>query len=203
MKISFNKEHTNGSFADAALELVAEHGHDPGTRQQAAAHESGHVVVAYALGWTVDGAKLIKHCHPDRVRWGGFTNYTIPGYEEPTYKLIADDPIGAFQIAVSALAGFLGEKLVGLDHPVSSLDERYLAMNIATSLNDVFGIPEGTMESAIGRICQQIIENNRLQFDVIRTHLNRTGRLTRNEAKRMLAHVKHIDLKTIFEGVAP
>lgn len=103
MRISFNKEYLNETFVDAALELVMEHGHDPGTRPQAAAHEAGHVVVAHALGWTVDGAKLIKHFYPDRIRWGGFTEHTMPGYEKPTYKLIADDPIGAFQIAVNAV----------------------------------------------------------------------------------------------------
>lgn len=201
MQISFNKELVHEAFADATLELIVEHGYDPGTRPQAAAHEAGHVIVAAALEWTVDGSKLIKHFHPDRVRWGGLTHYTIPGYEEPTYKPIADDPIGAFKIAVNSIAGFLGERMVGLDHPTSSLDERYKAMNIAAALNKEFGISEGNMESVIGRVCQQIIEDHRLQFDVIRTHLNRTGRLTRSEAKRMLAHVKHLNINTIFEKV--
>lgn len=203
MKISSSKEYLNSTLVDATWKLIVEHDYDPGTRPQAAAHEAGHVVVAHALGWTVDGAKLIKHYHADRVRWGGFTYYTIPGYEEPKYKLIADDPVGAFQLAVNALAGFLGEKLVGLDHPTSSLDERYQAMNIAASLNEVFAAPEGYIELVIGKVCQQILESNCQHFDVIRTHLNLTRKLARSEAKKMLVHVNQIDLKTVFEEVAP
>ena len=203
MKISSSNEYLNGTLVDATRKLIVEHGYDPGTRPQAAAHEAGHVVVARALAWTVDDAKLIKHFHPDRVRWGGFTHYTIPGYEEPMYKLIAEDPVGAFQIAVNTIAGFVGECMVGLDHPASSLDERYKVMNIAASLNKVFGKPEGYMELLIGEVCQQIIGNNRQQFDVIRIHLNRNGKLTRCEAKELLVCVKCFDLKTIFEEAAP
>lgn len=92
---------------------------------------------------------------------------------------------------------------LGLTTPHTYQDERYKSMNLASALNEKFGISEGNIESVIGRVCQKIIENHRLQIDVIREHLNRTGKLTRREAKRMLAHIDHQNLNTIFEKVAP
>jgi hypothetical protein len=225
MKISFNKklaankvssqskaltnkcigrpEIASAALVEATLKLVAEHGDDPGTKPQAAAHEAGHVVVAHALGWTVKGAKLIKHHHFDKVRWGGSTYHKIPGYEEPKYCLIAEHPAVFFQTAITDLAGYFGECTAGLEHPVSSLDERAKAMNTAAALNRLWGNPEGYTESVIGKVCQYVIESNRQQFDIIRAHLYRTGKLNRSDARRMLVHVTPCNINSIFERVAP
>jgi hypothetical protein len=190
----------HGTLVDAALKLMVEHGLDPGTRPQTAAHEAGHVLVAHALGWIVTGAKLIKRDDLDRVRWGGITYHTTLGCEVPRYGLVTDDPMEAFRIATIALAGFVGETIVGLAHPTSSLDERYQAMNIAAALDNVWKKPEGYMQSKLGSICWGVINHNRQQFDVIQTHLNRTGKLNRGDARRMLAHVRCFDLNTILGG---
>lgn len=191
------------AIEDAALEIIAEHGMDPATRPQAAAHEAGHVVVAHATGRTVKSAKLLKRTDLGRVLWGGMTYHTTPGYEEPKLGLVSDDPAGAFQLAVNSLAGFFGEMMAGFDHPASSVDERYYATSIAAALDAVWGKPEGYVQLQIGEFCWNVISRNRQQFDLVRTHLNRTGLLNRSDARRMLTHVKCFDLNTVVGGRAP
>ncbi len=197
-----NSQIINNELAKAALKLVAKHGLDPCTKPQAAAHEAGHIIVAHALGWKVTHAKLIKRHDFDKILWEGFTYHEMPGYDKPKVGQVTDDPTGAFQIAVNNLAGFLGEQMVALHHPTSSLDERYLAKAIARELNGVWGKPEGYMQSIIGKICLSTIKYNSDQFDVIREHLTRTERLNRHDAKRMLSRVSRLDLDTLLKEIA-
>jgi hypothetical protein len=131
------------------------------------------------------------------------TYYGIPRYEQPKLVRVSDDPIAAFHIAINALAGFLGETMAGLDHPASSIDERYYATSIAAGLDKVLAKPEGYMQLQIGELCCNVINRNRQQFDLVRAHLNRGGVLNRDDAERMLTNTRCYDLSTMFEGSAP
>ena len=190
------------TLANATLEIIAQHGMDPATKAQAAAHEAGHVIVAHAVGWTVKSAKLFKRIGLGRVFWGGMTYHSVPGYEEPKAGLVSDDPLGAFHLAINALAGFFGEVIVGLDHPASSIDERYYAMSIAAELDKVWGKTEGHIQLQLGDLCSHVIEQNRQQFEIIRTHLHRAGRLTRHDAKRILTQSYCFDLNAMLSESA-
>ena len=176
----------------AALAGYAEHGADPCTRAQAAAHEAGHVLVGFAYGDTIDGARIWAV----GTRWVGANRRDHPVYHRPEPERLTDEPDRALRAAVCNLAGFAGESAAGLAHPSSSIDERMKAQAFAQVVADAWG---GTREQAAGAVmvlCRDAINANRIAFDTIRAHLYRTRRLTRADAGRLLARVKRVALPT-------
>jgi hypothetical protein len=87
------------------------------------------------------------------------------------------------------LAGFAGECLAGLAHPASSIDERLLAECYCEDVAFAEGVSKAEVVLRVGEFCGRALLCNRGAFDVIRGHLYRSRRLTRDEAGRMLAAV--------------
>lgn len=197
-----------------ALELLREaamvehqFGRDPATKAQAAAHEAGHVIVAHAAGALVTGARIFEEADRGRRAWAGLTHRTTP---DPTgafsdgnsFSTVTAAPVCAFRYAVIAAAGFAGEKLAGLDHPASSLDERSMVRRICAELDKVLNMPDGSALRLVGSFTHDALGDHRAQFAAIRAHLDRNRRITRSEAARMLASVKQADLSAVLMGGA-
>lgn len=176
---------------------IAEHGIDPCTRAQAAAHEAGHVVVGHAYGETVRGARLWA----EGDRWVGANVRDHDVYRRPEPARMTDEPDRALRCAVLNLAGFAGEIAAGLEHPSSSIDERMKAQAYASIVAAVWGGSEQQVEAAVMALCLRAIQSNRLAFDAVRGHIFRTRRLTAPEAVRMLRSVRRIELPTCFLGL--
>lgn len=178
-------DNLRGFTTDAARRAIDEHGEDPCTCAQTAAHEAGHVVVAWAFGETVRSARITPHRICGRTRWLGRNERTgYPGEDTPS--LVPGLPVLAHAAAVN-LAGFIGEDLVGLSHPASSLDERSKAKALCERADDTAGVPPGTYAAAVTRGVLDLLTLNRRQFDAIRGHLVQRRVLTAKEAARMLA----------------
>ncbi len=195
-------------YRGAALELLREaamveqqFGRDPSTKAQAAAHEAGHIIVAHAAGSLVTGARLFE---ASGGIWAGITNHTSPDPDgtisngEAGFSTVAAAPVCAFRYAIINAAGFAGEVLAGLDHPASSLDERSMARRVCAELDKVLNMSEGATLRLVGTFTDEVLANHRTQFAAIRTHLERHRRLTRSEAKRMLASVKPVALAALL-----
>ncbi len=174
----------------AQLAAVAEHGHDPCIRAQAAAHEAGHVVVGYFCSEVIKGARIWAQ----GGRWVGANVRDHEAYLRPEPARMTDEPDRAFRCALLNLAGFAGEIVARLEHASSSVDERMKAQAYAGIVAEVWGGTPQQVEAAVMALCLNAIESNRLAFDTIRGHLSRTRRLTAAEALRMLRHVHQIEL---------
>lgn len=164
---------------------VAQHGEDPCARRQAAAHEAGHVVVAWALGETILGARITHtQVAAGRTVWLGRNSRSGAPTEAFT---VACQPDEAFRAAAVNLAGFAGETQAKLSHPASSLDERLKAQILCEALDDHRCEPLGTHACALDAFVFDVLAKNRLPFDSIRGHLAARRFLTARDAARMLA----------------
>lgn len=187
---------------DAAQVAALKHGHDSATKPQAAAHEAGHVIVATAIGETITDARLKSHNAMGRTIWLGSNQRTSPHCELDRHFDICNEPMAALRIAINSVAGFFGEMQVRLDHPSSSIDERYKTTVICAELDRLWGKPDESTAAFVGRVVRIVLHTNIPRFDAIRAHLMRTGRLTQGEAKRMLESVVPFDLEeTVKEFV--
>lgn len=181
-----------------------QHGRDPATKSQAAAHEAGHIILAYAAGAIVTGARIFEEA--GRRAWVGITHHTTPdptgtvGGKGTGFTTVAAAPVCAFRYAIITAAGLAGEVLAGLDHPASSVDERWMALCICAQLDKALGMPDGTTLHLVGTFTDNVLADHRAQFAAIRAHLERNRRLTRSEATRMLASVKQADLSACLKG---
>jgi len=166
---------------------VQRFGDDPCTRAQAAAHEAGHVVIAHALGASVEGARVFQRMEAGRRIWLGSNAYTpAGGFRAASAR---DDPALVLRSAVHNLAGFAGEDMAGLSHPSSSIDERAKAWIFSEAVAAVASVPVEAVFDFVTRCCDRAITRNRTAFDSFRGHLYRTKRLTKTEAARMLVGV--------------
>ena len=178
------------AVARAQLIAVAEHGLDPCTRAQAAAHETGHVLVGHVCGEVIKGARIWT----EGGRWVGANQRDHEVYRRPEPARMTDEPDRAFRAALLNLAGFAGEIVAGLEHPSSSIDERMKASAYAGIVAECWdGTPQG-VEGAVLTFCINAIDKHRVAFDTIRCHLHRTRRLTASEALRFLRNVRQIEL---------
>jgi hypothetical protein len=172
----------------------AEHGLDPCTLPQAAAHEAGHIIVAASLGDRVEGAKLFKSRAPEKLFGGRRTWLGTTQRERKTHTstlpAFAVSPARLAYEVLNEIAGLVGEQTAGLDHPASSLDEVLAAQFACVELERRgLGDAEKLFRRAWGS-CTLIIDRNRQQFDVVRGHLENRRRLTQGEADRMLARIE-------------
>lgn len=188
-----NTSRQPAAFVDAVAHVqratIALHGRDPCTQAQAAAHEAGHVVVGYAIGEDILGARLMR----EGGRWVGANRRDHPSYAAGLVYGGAD-PARALRAAINSLAGFTGERVAGLSHPSSSIDERMLAKACAGVVASAWGGADGSVLAAVGTLCLSVLMQHRQAFDTIRSHLCRTRRLTAAEAARMLRQVRRIEL---------
>jgi hypothetical protein len=171
----------------AGKRIAAEHGLDPCTKAQAAAHEAGHLIVASAMGETVRGARIWQEASG---LWVGMNKRESRSCDERW--TVKGRPGFAFQQACNLFAGVVGEGLAGHFHPASSLDERGKVQLICAELDDLSGDPEGMAHIRATTLVQAILTHYRAQFNIVRLHLMQRRRLTPSEAKRMLAKVEAI-----------
>ncbi|WP_082727602.1 hypothetical protein [Burkholderia mayonis] len=170
--------------ADAhLLRIRALHGDDPCTREQTAAHEAGHTIIAMAFGWRFLGA----HIRSKGQAWTGSTHYEhrLTGRR---YSLDEAADI-FFAEAVMDLAGVAGEQVAGLCHPASS---HFEIKNAATACAALDAFTDTTPSSYFSRalaLAMTEIQANAATFEVLRAHFRRSKRLTPAEGRRMLKNV--------------
>lgn len=189
----FGPDNQRGLPADlrAVVQQVARlaihhHGLDPCTKGQAAAHEAGHVVVAWALGGTIQIARITPQRAGERKVWLGRNQHTgLPG-DDGQPVVVSEAPDSALMIAAVNLAGFAGEELAGLSHPASSIDERVKAQATCDALDGVRELPTGTHAMRLTLLVGNILARHRRAFDAIRAHLAAHRMLTPTAAARML-----------------
>ncbi|WP_155632119.1 hypothetical protein [Burkholderia vietnamiensis] len=169
--------------AEQLLRLRAVHGDDPCTREQTAAHEAGHAIIAMAFGWRFLGA----HVRSKDRAWIGSVNYEHRLTGRP-HKL--DDTADImFAEAVMDLGGVAGEQAAGLYHPTSSYFEIKNAAAACAAL-DAFtdAVPSSHFARALA-LAMSEIQANAATFEFLRAHFRRSKRLTPAEGRRMLKNV--------------
>ncbi|KWC78890.1 hypothetical protein [Burkholderia cepacia] len=169
--------------AEYLLRLRAIHGDDPCTREQTAAHEAGHTIIAMAFGWKFLGAYI----RPQDSAWIGTTNYAHSLTGRP--HNLDDTADTYFAEAVMDLAGLAGERVAGISHPLSSFFEVKNAAARSSAL-DVFtgDAPMSHFARALA-LAMSEIQVNAATFELLRAHFRRSKRLTPAEGRRMLKNV--------------
>lgn len=181
----------------ALAEHLLEHGEDVASREQAAAHEIGHVLVDHALGRAFGSTRVTRTTVGHRRVWLGYTK-PLPHPDDIRGVELAREPGTALAIAARQIAGFAGESVAGLDHESSSLDERTYAMDICCSVAHAVanGRDADKLTNALGTliwdVAIEVISENRTAFDVLRAMLGRQRRINRLAALPILARAKII-----------
>lgn len=170
-----------GALIDTANQIYAEHGRDPCTKQQAAAHEAGHVLVARALGEVITGARIWQ----TPQGWVGAN--LRDGDPEP--RPLAVDPKFAFTQSCIGLAGVAGEIFAGCYHPASSVDEIWIAEGVCRALDEHLGARPGATLDAAKTIVQRVFDINATTHYALTAHLMRDRRVFGAVLDRMLAKV--------------
>lgn len=171
---------------ERSIGIIAEHGIDPCTYEQAAAHEAGHIVVGKVMGEKILGARLVRQRCNGLSQWVG-QNSRWHADNELSAVATCDTPTPRlFRAVANNLAGYLGEIAAGHGHPSSSIDERMKAECFCMVLANRLGMHSEECLSKMHAFCDLAIDSNRRQFDVVRAHLVRTRRLTRKHADSML-----------------
>lgn len=169
--------------AKQLLKLHAVHGDDPCSREQAAAHEAGHTIIAMAFGWRFLGAYI----RPQESAWIGSTKYAHSLTGRP-HNL--DDTAGIlFAEAVMDLGGVAAEQIVGLYHPTSSYFEIKSAAARCGVLDEFTGDTPGSHFARALALAMTEIRANAATFEILRAHFRRSKRLTPAEGRRMLKNV--------------
>ena len=171
--------------AEHLLRIRARHGDDPCSREQTAAHEAGHTIIAVAFGWHFLGCKI----QTEDSAWVGVTQYRHSGHlAEQSYRL-TDAPDIFFAEAVMDLAGAAGEQAAGLFHPASSSFEIANATTVCTALDAFAGVAAGRHFARALALAMTEIRANAATFELLRAHFRRSKRLTPAEGRRMLKNV--------------
>ncbi|VWD51425.1 hypothetical protein [Burkholderia contaminans] len=169
--------------AEQLLRLRAVHGDDPCTREQTAAHEAGHAIIAMAFGWRFLGA----HVRSKGRAWVGAVNYEHRKTGRP-HKL--DDTADIlFAEAAMDLGGIAGEQIAGLYHPTSSYFEIKNAAARCDALDAFAEEPRGHHFKRALLLAMTEIQANAATFEILRAHFRRSKRLTPAEGRRMLKNV--------------
>ncbi len=187
-----NDADLNSRFEARILKAAAhnhrKHGEDPGTLDQAAAHEAGHAVVYGSIGYRIDRVKVHRLRLPNRVVWAGRTLWHNPhGLEFGTGLL---SPAQILNAALGVVSGYAGESIAGVSHPSSSIDERVAAEYLCNELAKIGGIAPREARRMIWKSCLETIRMNQGVFDSIREHLVLNRRLNRPQARSLLANLK-------------
>ncbi|WP_306715147.1 hypothetical protein [Burkholderia dolosa] len=169
--------------AEHLLRIRARHGDDPCSREQTAAHEAGHTIIAMAFGWRFLGAQIRS---TDQA-WAGSTHYEHRLTGRPYTLDEAADTF--FAEAVMDLAGAAGEQTAGLYHPASSHFEIKNAV-VACGMLDAFtDAPQGGHFKRALALAVTEIDANAATFELLRAHFRISKRLTPGEGRRMLKNV--------------
>ena len=157
--------------------IAAKHGADPGTIEQAAAHEAGHLVVSLALDPDATFIRSRLHRNPDAT-WGGYSEVWCPSIhliEGETFRPSQEPDRAALLMTIQA-AGIVGEMVAGHWHPASSLDEVMMVKGVATEA--------GIHPLSIILAAHTSIRRNQVIFDTLRGVLARNRRLLKSDVSR-------------------
>ncbi|AYY97753.1 hypothetical protein EGY19_10075 [Burkholderia multivorans] len=169
--------------AKQLLKLRAVHGDDPCSREQTAAHEAGHTIIAMAFGWRFLGA----YVRPQESAWIGSTNYAHSLTGRP--HNLDDTADIFFAEAVMDLGGVAAEQIAGLYHPTSSYFEIKNAAARCSALDALADVAPGSHFARALALAMTEIRANAATFEVLRAHFRRSKRLTPAEGRRMLKNV--------------
>lgn len=158
------------------LKMVATFGHPPRTtREVAAAHEAGHLVVGLALGGRFVECYIERH---ESGEWVGYNEVFVEGVHGDPF-VAAEDPRRTFLSALQTIGGIAAEHVVETYHPCSSLEEYILAGScgkVIDRTNPTIGFAKILLTS-IG-----CLRTNRAAFDHARTLLFEKRRLDTADA---------------------
>ena len=175
-----------------ANRVIAKHGMDPRTRAQAAAHEAGHTVATAATGYTVLSSRIYPRKLAGRRRWLGRTMHNAA---ELVGRCTArDNPRAGKHAAVITWAGIVGERLAGVSHPASSLDEFVIVQAICDDFDRLQQLEPGTYFESVTRTVTALLEANRPQFERVRKHLAEHRALSAEDAALLVAGVVPVEM---------
>lgn len=174
--------------------VIRAHGPDSCTKQQAAAHEGGHIITAWTYGQELSSARIEACRGPGpRNAWIGVTHASLRGRPASQLTTSAEDPSFAFRGAVDAMAGICAEIQAGLSHPSSSIDEQFRATAICADLSIVLERPLEHLLTAAVLLCRRALLTNEIPFEVVRGQLRTKRRITRNSLADVLRRGTRIE----------
>ena len=176
---------------------VRRYGFPPLTKEVAAAHEAGHVIVAHSLGDEILGARLLP---ANDGSWLGRNDRS--DRHNGKRLLVPDNPQEALVTALIMAAGFSGEMLANHAHPSSSIDERMQTQWICSELDGVLGRPAGITEMMVDVQNMINLRKHEMAFDAIRKILTRDRILRKAVALRILKNVEPFDLAGVFRKLS-
>lgn len=164
--------------------LRALHGDDPATRAQASAHESGHAVLVASFGWQIDDVRILRD---GSGKWFGFVNFKHECANR--MLMVHEHPELTLASAVVTLGGMVAEQRVGRYHPCGSIGELLYATDVCSQLDEWAGVESGKTLARAKEIAAARLMTHAATFDLLRTHLARTGKVLRTDRRRMFRAV--------------
>lgn len=149
-------------------------GPPPSNRKVAVAHEVGHAVIAMSLGGFATDISVYRD---HRGRWCGWTEVRWPPSVENRTVSVLEHPLEATHGALFMIAGFIGEKVAGLDHPASSPDEVFPVVQTCATVAHFKRLDAEELLARVMHDARQRILVNQGLFKAIRRSMNATNNL--------------------------
>ena len=163
-------------------------------REEAAAHEAGHAVVAQHEGYAIERIIVAEKFWSVAGRpvtvWTGFTYLGGPR------TLVVGprtDPGNDLSYARVLIAGLVGEEIAGLARDASSIDELIMSQAVVSVAAGKLGVDgEALWASAVWRRTAKIIRHNIQPLNQITGHLLYAEEIDGAVLKQMLSEVRRL-----------
>lgn len=174
------------------VQHIKEFGDIASTKQHAAARAAGFLVISAAMGEAPRACNIIKPSLTNPGNWSMFTFWDA----DYLHSAIADAtaPEVAIKAALHYLAGIAAEALLGLVSPPSALSDFYRSVVCTTLLDSLFELPLDTYNARLTSLAMQILKENCIQFEALRSRLEEKGSVTELEVSMLMESVSIVDL---------
>jgi hypothetical protein len=169
------------------------------TKQHAAARMASYLVISAAMG-EKPRACAIMELNQNRVaHWGLCVEWDAAYLLTPISQ--DTDPLTLVKAALHYSAGVTGECLKGLLHQSSSLPDIYRGTICNVLLDYLFELPAGSYSFRLCALGMQILEDNIVQFEELRTRLEYNQHLIEDEAAMIMRTVAVVDMSLYLGGL--
>lgn len=172
---------------------INEFGAITSTKQHAAARGAGFLVISAAMGETPRACNIVKPSLTNPDNWSMFI------FWDADYLLTAISDTTAPEVILKAalhyVAGTAAEAFLGLLHPSSALSDFYRSVVCTTLLDSKFGLPLNTFSVRLASLSMQILKENCIQFEALRSRLEEKESVTELEVSMLMESVSAVNLK--------
>jgi hypothetical protein len=170
----------------------AQFGQAISTKQHAAARMAGYLVVSASMGEKPRACDIGERDQVGSNFWSVFVEWDADYLQTPISQ--DTNPLTLVKAALHYEAGVGGEAFNGLYHPASSLPDVYRSGVCSVLLDYLFKVPLNTYCVRLAALSMQILNENSIQFEALRSHLEENESISQLEASMLMESVSVVDL---------